>query len=1024
MSVSVGSQVFAALTVGLLVAFALQLLLTTLGVVVGVSLLSFRSNNASSELDSSNHDSSDGTTRSAAGNTIAKIGFTAGLGLLLTINTVLFTAAFLAVRFSLVTDPISGAILGVVIWSAYFLILTWVSSSTAGSVISFILGSAATGLKQILSIIGDRLSGINQTNTPLTEDVASAMIQREVQTALNGINLPVMIERYLQTVPQSPQNTEWDGEAIRQELTTVLNELDIESLAEAGLLQQVDRRTFADLVHAHTTLSESETEAVVQQLEQTWQSILDRHPSKNLNRAIVTLIESASVDELTIDHLLARLEQLAGAPSPAGLQGTIKEWIAQQPIDFKTIKHTLLQRLDLSELDVSKIWQQLQSLRSGGGDPTGTKQDVVNTIRLDVEDYLLHAYPWELEQTVSQTEFRDVLYDADASPEHVRSQLETVELKDFKDILHQRDDLTSTQVESITQWLETTRLDVLATVRSAEQQQQAQELLQQVEHELQTMDKARLKSTHLLTELIAKLQSLEADPTVLEQVSQHWQELNFKTILQERKDLKTDEVKRVSKQLKKLGERLTIPIDQPQKETQSNDFKQKLESYLRYTNPQQLTAEHIDRKLKTLVQDVAHLVPSMLPSLELDALREILERRQAISAEQIEQILTQIEQLWQQLLEQSRSLAEYAQTQTRQWMTLLVHYLKQTANADLTQAEFKQGLVELLTASTAGWAARKQLMELDWQELKHQLQINGMSEEQISRSLSWMQDAIYSVLKAPRRWATRTQHVSKDLLTHLEHYLRYNATASFKPETIAHHLQLLMKNSYRELGQGAKSSSVDWVASIDRATIGAWLAERMDLQTEEIESISTTIESTIKQIIGQLAETRSQAQSTSEFLTAKLSDYFNSFNLMNLDYDQIKVELQKFFKNPELPFNTVNQSVRSLLDAVPLDNLGEYLGQISYDALITSLKSLNPLPAASDQFIRQVEGVKQYVLTQVETVKQTALLQVESLKQTVLNQAEEARKAVVVAAWWLFSIAVSSAIASAVAGSLAVFSMR
>ncbi|NJN88745.1 MAG: hypothetical protein HC881_23755 [Leptolyngbyaceae cyanobacterium SL_7_1] len=43
MASSVGSQVFAALCLGLLIAFALQLLLTSFGVVVGISLLSFRS---------------------------------------------------------------------------------------------------------------------------------------------------------------------------------------------------------------------------------------------------------------------------------------------------------------------------------------------------------------------------------------------------------------------------------------------------------------------------------------------------------------------------------------------------------------------------------------------------------------------------------------------------------------------------------------------------------------------------------------------------------------------------------------------------------------------------------------------------------------------------------------------------------------------------------------------------------------------------------------------------------------------
>ncbi|NJN88744.1 MAG: hypothetical protein HC881_23750 [Leptolyngbyaceae cyanobacterium SL_7_1] len=415
--------------------------------------------------------------------------------MLITINLVLFAAAFLAVWFSLVSDPISGAILGMAIWSAYFLLLTWVSSNAATSVVSFILGSATAGLKQIFALLGNLFSGTASDDVPLTEEAASALIRQEVQTALNTANVQSLVEGYLQTAPRPKV----DVVLIQQELDCLLEGLDVESLAEAGLLQQVDRQTFHDLIHTQTNLSESEAAVVVEQLETAWQNILDRHPQRDLNQTLITLLQSTPVDQLTVPSLLAQLDTLLNdVPAPDRSQG-IKQWLTQQPIDFAKLKRTLLQRLDLSELDVNRIWQQLRSLGNWTAD--GSKSEFpTNTIWLDVEDYLLHAYPWELEEP-EHSPFREVLYDPNAAPDQVRSQLETFGLEQFTSVLQQRPDLTTTQAREIAQRLERDRLEVLETVRSAERQEQVDSLLQQIEHYLKTTDKALLESTDLEAEL-------------------------------------------------------------------------------------------------------------------------------------------------------------------------------------------------------------------------------------------------------------------------------------------------------------------------------------------------------------------------------------------------------------------------------------------------------------------------------------------------------------------------------------------
>jgi hypothetical protein len=176
---SVGSQILVAILVGLLIAFAVQFLLTNLGLVLGISALKFRTQNSSKP----DVESSQAQKPEAIRLGISKISFLAGLGILLTLNLVLFIACFLAVRFSTASDPISGATLGIVIWSTYFLILLWVSYSTVGSFMSWVFGSLTTKLRQLIAAISSSIPGTKgNVSEFLSEETVAKLIQQEINT--------------------------------------------------------------------------------------------------------------------------------------------------------------------------------------------------------------------------------------------------------------------------------------------------------------------------------------------------------------------------------------------------------------------------------------------------------------------------------------------------------------------------------------------------------------------------------------------------------------------------------------------------------------------------------------------------------------------------------------------------------------------------------------------------------------------------------------------------------------------------
>jgi len=149
------SAVIAALIVGLLLAFACQLLLAGLGVALGLTLWG-RSLTSGAEVRAVDNyapeasgSASAAEESSAAGLSLGRVGLVVGLGSLLTINGVVFIACYLAVRFCDPDEVYAGAILGLMIWAAYALVMTWLSARTANSVVGLVVSSAVAGLRQV-----------------------------------------------------------------------------------------------------------------------------------------------------------------------------------------------------------------------------------------------------------------------------------------------------------------------------------------------------------------------------------------------------------------------------------------------------------------------------------------------------------------------------------------------------------------------------------------------------------------------------------------------------------------------------------------------------------------------------------------------------------------------------------------------------------------------------------------------------------------------------------------------------------
>jgi hypothetical protein len=231
-----GPQFFIALVAGVLMAFAFQFLLTNFTVAAGIS---------------SGENPADTDSDESWGHAVREVESKVGLWALVTVNIALFIACFLAVKLTLINSVMLGAITGVVIWSAYFLLLLWVSSTAISSLVGSVANTAGSSLQGVMGIATTALAG-RAVNAQVvnTVEASVAAVRRELSSAVDPTRVRDTVQDYLADL----QLPKLDLKQIRNDFENLLTSSELRSLADSDVLQNVNRQTFVDLISSRTDL--------------------------------------------------------------------------------------------------------------------------------------------------------------------------------------------------------------------------------------------------------------------------------------------------------------------------------------------------------------------------------------------------------------------------------------------------------------------------------------------------------------------------------------------------------------------------------------------------------------------------------------------------------------------------------------------------------------------------------------------------------------------------------------------------
>ena len=1016
-----GSQFLVALVAGLVLAIAVQLVLTNLSVAAGISYLG-RDTDSDSDSDDSG----------SLGGTIKKIGFAAGLWTLITVSVALFIACLLAVKLSLISSSGLGAIVGLVIWGAYFTLLVYVSSSKVGSLIGSVMNTANSGLQAIMGTATAAL-GAKAVNDQVvsTAEAAAAAVRRELGSGLDPTSIRDSIEDYLEAL----KLPELDFGKIRGEFESLINDPELKAIAGSGSpleiadrLRHIDRSTFANLVSNRTNLSKRDAQRLVDQMDSTWKQVVGQFtqqrpdPTAELAEYLKS-VQPAQVDSgdlsRRLDQLTEEVRRLQTSPAPQMAtaqpgqpkqEGSLLDRAVQ--LGFSTLVGTVMQRSDLSDLNVEKILGQLQVFKDKASDKAKEVASNApglpfNTIKADVENYLLHSYSWHFNRVTLEKEFKDVLYDPEASPSSIRRQLEQIDRAYFVEVLSRHSDLTPARIGEIADQLETIRTTVLATVQTADDQEVSQDLRDRVENYLRSTGKDELSPEGIERDFKLLLDDREAGFDALKSRLSQFDRNTLVALLSQRQDISPEEADRTIGQLESVRDRVlgSAQEAQDQAKQRAQAVRDRVENYLRNTNKDELSPEGIQRDFKLLLDDPqagASALGDRVSQFDRATLVALLSQRQDMTQEEADRVVGQVENVLHTVRHAPQIAVDKAKDQYDQTTTAIAEYLRKTNKQELDPAGIQRDLSTLLHDPKAGaYALRQRLSQVDRDTLVKLLsQREDLTEEQVNQTIDQVQEAIRGIVGAPRRFASRTKQRVADFQTNLEDYLRDTDKAALNPDGIKHDLNLILSDPRTGIGNiGSRLSE------IDRPTIVALLSQRQDMTEEEANRIVDQVLSVRDQAMAQIQKIQDKLQSVVDGIMARIRDYLNSLDRPELNYDNIKTDVRTLFYDPKAGFEA----------------LRDRLGSFNRETLVAVLSSRDDISEDdANRVIDQVEAARANVLRRADRIQEEAQRRLDQVKHQAQKQVKETQKAAANAAWWLFGTAIASGAASAIAGALAV----
>ncbi|MGI0486686.1 hypothetical protein ACN4EK_14700 [Pantanalinema rosaneae CENA516] len=632
------------LVVGLLIAFALQLLLANLGIATGITLLSAASS------DRANQDDDPNKTESGR-----PIGLVLGGATLLSVNLALFVACFLAVKLSMATSAWLGAVLGVVIWSAYLLLLGWLGVSAIG----FLLGSVGEviglgwqGLKTMTQFVVGRQPDAIEERLQQQITAELAMI-RETQQALNAANLEslqTLLQPALaagQVAQPAPSNLDTDilnflksaqaNELTLEELDRRLQRLEQPQNPEPSKSWAIDVKPLLQAVRSRIDLSDLDVQRVIDylrvfpdQIGETWEKI-----------SAFVLPTSTIQDDVEEFLLNADLTQLSRKTIKSEFRAVIYDVDANPHLIHQQLSQltsdqltTILeQRQDLSARKIAKIVDRLEAVRQEvlAAVTHTIAQARFQQMNQPILDYLRTTTITALKPKLIYKQFRRSLEQSGTTIREWTPQLQSLDRDCLRQPLLEREDLDQAIVASLLDQLETSRDRLISEIQDLQIQVQAQaETLWQDWSDYFKHSSEKLNTRNIKRQLKTSLKTAKVDPNLLKPYLPDYDREAMQQWLSDRGDLTEQQIHRVCDRAEKVWQSIFEPAESSSQWSIANLTEQVTQALTHYLQQTLQQSELAALDVNAIQQDFLKVLQSLSVPAGVSSLITLVDWQQVI----------------------------------------------------------------------------------------------------------------------------------------------------------------------------------------------------------------------------------------------------------------------------------------------------------------------------------------------------------------------------------------------------------
>jgi hypothetical protein len=671
-----GLNIVISLVVGLLIAAAMQLLLTSMGVALGLTAFGWVLKT----------DSSGKGKEATQSGVVFPITHLVGFGVALSLSLVLFGASLLTVEFFQVPEPLQATLFGLILWAAYWLLLVWLSSTALAGLVNSLWETAIASLRQLIASIRQLFSsqatdGIEQDQT-LLHDLATEVSQlADLQRQLPDL-LAHQRETLIAEITERTDLSPSDAETIVAELgsgTSATREpgaRDRFSPPDSpGLWSQLDLPSWQQLMRQllnQVALSNLDGETLWQRLQD-----LRKEPSALKLPAVENVIRLDAEDyicnapvwslqpEVVEEEFYQRIYDPDAAPEL--VQDQLAGLSRDDFVDW------LQRRGDLAAESVEALADQLCQIQ----------QSVVERVSApsDLPDADLSPALEEMqEKLLAYCRYTNLdALSAESLTEKVHTLRQELELPEplpiavpakldlaaLMDVLSRRQGITTPQQQILTDAL-VDALGAGASTGSSNEEKDNRGWVQQARQRLgsylEAVDWSTVSLEEIKPEMLNQLRSLDLRGEL------DWQSLG--THLQMPDELRADLVdwlQETGQSLSRSPRRWAIRASHSAQSLAQYLIRQ-ITYYLKFQDKSAFQPEQMARDIASILRSGIELLPDPTDWIGLAdlknlitpaSLKEILETRRDMTADQIQQVLGWFEAAWQKV---SQPLLTWSQT--------------------------------------------------------------------------------------------------------------------------------------------------------------------------------------------------------------------------------------------------------------------------------------------------------------------------------------------------------------------------